>query len=453
MASFWKENKMLTSPVILCNKDNDATVSLAKDSTNLSLSEQRAIAVSAARAIKLCNLAGAFLYKDDKKGLQDSHTYWFEANHHRFRRLPDTSNVRYGSYIDAATELCVLRDAYIDSMNHCQHKKATGVLNHMESNVLKGLNCSATLAELLVIALYGQFLSKPYLRLVRAATVAGKCLADLAELHTKVQHHIEWVISHPGLVLGLDAVAVTATLDGSDRDNPEVMLALRREASKLPYLEDLCVASCRSALQTWGRFTDEFAPNALLASLDSEQRNIAFMPPTNDVNEGALGTWRVWSRRYPRLTLHKYNALMANRSNATEAYMDANFTCEQYRWLMEEARRIDSSKLEDTRKAELVMATKNEAERNQALQEKRAERRIQKAQYAAGIELELTPDIIATMKGSQPNDQLKRYRHILTNHQGFPTTSGLRVEEKRKLVAGMASAYLQAQSVAQTLSS
>ncbi|KAG8790923.1 hypothetical protein FRC12_010657 [Ceratobasidium sp. 428] len=453
MLAFWKENKMITPPVILFNKDNDATVTLADTSTNASLSEQRAIAVSEAGAVKLCSLAGAvFNHKDDKKGLQDSHTYWFEAHHHCIRRFPDTSNVRYGSYIDAATELCVLHGAYIDFMEHCRRKKTSGALNHMENNVLKALNCPATLAELLVIALYGQFLSKPYMRLVRAATVAGKGLADLAKLHTKVLRHLDLIIACPALVLGPDAVAATATLDGSEWDRPEVIDALRRHQSELPYLESLLVAFCRGASQTWVRFTDEFALDAPLASLSPEQRNLAFMPPTNDVNEGALGTWRVWTRRYPRLTLHKYNALMANHANGTEAYMESDFTSEQYTWSMAEARRIDSSKLEENRKTELVLAAEKEAEKNQVIEDRRADKRVQKQQYIAGIQLELDQSVIAKMKGAQLDDQLKLYRHMLANQQGFPSTSKLRVEGKRAVVAEMASKYVQARSILQSSS-
>jgi hypothetical protein len=71
-------------------------------------------------------------------------------------------------------------------MAHIQKTRATGLLNHLELNIVKALECNSTLAELLVIALYGQIISKPCLKLVRIATSVGKGLADLAELHAQV---------------------------------------------------------------------------------------------------------------------------------------------------------------------------------------------------------------------------------------------------------------------------
>ncbi|KAF8593022.1 hypothetical protein BDV93DRAFT_461759 [Ceratobasidium sp. AG-I] len=444
MSLFWKANKQLPQPAILFNKDNDATVLLANTSTDISLAEQRAVSVSESGAIKLCSLAGAaFNHKDDKKGHQDSHFYWFEAKYGCSRRFPDTSNVRYSSYIDAATALCTLHSAYIEFMEHCRQKKGSGTLNHLELNIMKALKCPATLAELLVIALYGQAISKPYMRLVRTATVEGKGLAELASLHTQVQHHLELIIRDPLLVLGPTVLAETATLDGSNWDEPAVIDALRRHESVLPYITDLFVAYCQGALQTWRRFTDEFAKDGPLASLTQEQSTKAFMPPTNDVNEGALGTYRVWTRKYPRLTLHKFNAVMINRANGTEDYMETHFTPEQYVWARAEARRIDSSNKEATRKAELVAAAVLEAERNQVVQDKRVDKRHRKEQYISGIQLQFNPDIIVKMKGSELNDQLKAYRQMAKNQRDFPSTSKLNVAGKKIVVAGLALKYAQ----------
>ncbi|KAF8594395.1 hypothetical protein BDV93DRAFT_421418, partial [Ceratobasidium sp. AG-I] len=414
MSTFWKENKALPQPVTLFNKDNDATISLADSSTEVSLAERRAISVSEAGAIKLCSLAGAaFNHKDDKKGHQDSHAYWFEAKHSRSHRFPDTSNVRYSSYIDAATELCTFHSAYIDYMEHSRQRKATGALNHLEANILKALNCPATLAELIVIALYGQAISKPYMRLVRTATAQGKGIAELAALHALVQVHLQSLIDDPLLLLGPTITEVTGTLDGSEWDNPQVLNTLRIHESMLPYISDLLVAFCRGALQTWIRFTEEFLPGGPLGSLTLEQSEKAFMPPTNDANEGALGTWRVWTRKFPRLALHRFNAIIINRANKTEAYMDKNFTQEQYTWARSEARRIDSSKKEETRRAQLVLAATKEAEKNDGLLTQRAERKREREEQAASIQLELDQERIRGMKGVELDSQLKAYRQLL----------------------------------------
>jgi hypothetical protein len=100
----------------------------------------------------------------------------------------------------------------------------------------------------------------------------------------------------------------------------------------------------------------------------------------------------------------------------------------------------------------LVLAAEQEAERNQVVQDKRADRRIQKQQYVAGIQLELDPGAVAKMKGTQLDDQLKVYRQQLASQPGFPSTSRLKVAEKRSLVSDMASQYVQAQSILQNSS-
>jgi len=347
MSAFWKANPELTPPVKLFNKDNDATVSLSDPSGEILEAEQRAISITEAGAIKLCSLAGAaYNHKDDKKGHQDSHVYWFASKYNRFHRFPDTSNVRYSSYIDAATELCTFHGAYIEYMEHVRKQRATGTLNHLELNIVKALNCPATLAELLSMSLYGQIIAKPYIRLVHGATAEGKGLADLTSLHTRVQCCLQDIISNPSLILCLKSHAPTVTLDGSKWENSDVAKALQNHREKLPYLGNLFVAFCQGALQTWARFTDELSPSGPIASLTSEQYDKAFMPPTNDANEGALGTWRVWTRRFPSLTLHKFNAIAMNRYNRTEEYIEENFTLKQHKWIRAEARCIDSSKLE-----------------------------------------------------------------------------------------------------------
>ncbi|KAF8593200.1 hypothetical protein BDV93DRAFT_566797 [Ceratobasidium sp. AG-I] len=54
-----------------------------------------------------------------------------------------------------------LATAYIEFVEHCKQKKGSGILNHLELDIMKALKCPATLAELLVIVLYGQAISKP----------------------------------------------------------------------------------------------------------------------------------------------------------------------------------------------------------------------------------------------------------------------------------------------------
>ncbi|KAJ1303024.1 hypothetical protein OPQ81_011225 [Rhizoctonia solani] len=446
MSAFWKLNTHLLPPVKLFNKDNDATMSLLDPSADFSEVEKRAISITESGAVKLCSIAGhAYNHKDDKKGHQDSHTYYFAEKHGQYRRFPDTSSTCYSSFIDAATELCTMHSAYIDYMEHIRKQRATGKLNHLESNIVLALSCLSTLAKLLCMSLYGQIVSKPYIRLVRSATMLRKGLADLAPLHTRVQSLLQTIIANPSIVLSLKSPDSSITLDGSEWESPDVLKALKEHGVKLPYLTNLFVAFCQGALNTWARFTDDIAPSGPIALLTSDQCKKAFMPTTNDANEGALGTWRVWARRYPSLALHKFNAIAMNRANGTEAYIEKNFTLKQNKWIWVEARQIDSSKLEHTQKTQIVTAQIEAATKNEEARAEQAERQNKCDEYVAGIQLVLDSAVIQTMVGKELDDQLKVYKKtvVLSSGQTFPTISKLKVAEKRSLVIGLAQRYTQ----------
>jgi len=42
---------------------------------------------------------------------------------------------------------------------------------------------------------------------------------------------------------------------------------------------------------TWKKFTSEFAPGGLIDKATADERKLVWMPSTNDVNEGALGSF------------------------------------------------------------------------------------------------------------------------------------------------------------------
>ncbi|KAJ7469144.1 hypothetical protein FB451DRAFT_1039011, partial [Mycena latifolia] len=81
---------------------------------------------------------------------------------------------------------------------------------------------------------------------------------------------------------------------------------------------------------------------------------LAWMPSTNDANEGALGSYRVAVRGRPSLSLHQYNSLAMYRRNDTQAFMDAILTQEDHAYIMREARKVDASGREALRRQEIV---------------------------------------------------------------------------------------------------
>src|SRR6266540_716700 len=102
----------------------------------------------------------------------------------------------------------------------------------------------------------------------------------------------------------------------------------------LPYLKELLVAFFTGADETWTRFTSEFAPGGLIDAATTEERDLAWMPATNDENEGALGSFRKLIRQQPQLTMQAYNGLTMFFRNNTELFMEAKFTTEEdYKFL------------------------------------------------------------------------------------------------------------------------
>jgi len=77
---------------------------------------------------------------------------------------------------------------------------------------------------------------------------------------------------------------------------------------ELPHLADVFVAFLKGASATWDRFTSEFVPGGIIDEATDLEKDLAWMPATNDLNEGALGSYRVFMCYKPRTTLHKFNA-------------------------------------------------------------------------------------------------------------------------------------------------
>src|SRR6266540_6089857 len=89
-----------------------------------------------------------------------------------------------------------------------------------------------------------------------------------------------------------------------------------------------------------------------LLKRDSE-RELAWMPATNDENEGALGSFRCLMHSQPQLTLLSHNALAIFFQNNTQVFMAAKFTeAADYQYLCKLAR--DANGDEQKRRKELV---------------------------------------------------------------------------------------------------
>ena len=103
------------------------------------------------------------------------------------------------------------------------------------------------------------------------------------------------------------------------------------------------IAFFTGADETWTHFTSEFAPGGLIDAATTEERNLAWMPATNDENEGALGSFRKLIRQQPQLTMQGYNGLAMFFRNNTQLFMEAKFTKdEDYKFLHKLVREMGS---------------------------------------------------------------------------------------------------------------
>jgi hypothetical protein len=446
MSAWWDENDV-QGPVLLANKDNAAVLEQAEDAEDYTAAEQRAYSASSGGGVKLASLAGMiFNNKNDKVGQQDMHQLFFLARGIKETKFPDTNNTRYQSHCGAAAVLLTHLKLYIELMEWIRDGKEKPGFTNVEKNVYIGLQDPATQTELAVLALYAQAISHPYMRQVRGPGTEQVNMLDLGPLHFRVQDHIEKIIQDPYLLLPPHGSYESGAMDGKPWENPEVMGAIFILSSSLPYLVPVLVAFFKGALVTWKRFTTEFQEGGEIDKATTEEKAQAWMPPTNDVNEGALGALRSYLRRKPNTTMHQYNALAMFKFNHTTAFVKHLFVNEDHVFVRQEARKRDGGNLE--RKWKNAVAESKDKQvaekRDKAFQ--KAQRMTQEKARLAGIEcLEDVEQVTVDMTITQLKDQLEIYRKLV---DGIPLKSHLRTKAAmldalkaaiRKYKAGLAS--------------
>ena len=299
MSKYWLDHDLL-GPHKLMNRDNSAAFNLGN-----SAEKERVSEASQAGGVKLTDLAGKlFRDKDDKKGQQDTYLNFFEK-HLGFRtKFPDTSNTRFQSHGDAACELIVHLDLYIEFMETIRDNEGTRTFNHMEANVYEGLKDIPTQEELAIMAVVSQSVTRPYMRHVRNADSLGVNGLDLAPLHWNVLDFMHQIAEDPNIILVETATPESATFDKTPWDRPEVFYTVQSACSK--YLTYFITGTAVA----FERFSAEFEKGGVLDRLTPSMHLQAFLMANNDINEGALGRFRVISRRCPSLTEAHYNALI-----------------------------------------------------------------------------------------------------------------------------------------------
>ncbi|KZS94798.1 hypothetical protein SISNIDRAFT_439582 [Sistotremastrum niveocremeum HHB9708] len=408
MGAWW-----LTAGVIgprkLMNRDNAAVAA----EPGVSVAKTRALDVSVGGAVKATSLAGAiFNHKDDKKGQQDTYRWYFVDILGYAVNFPDTSNTRYQSHCEAAAELLVHLPLYKEFLLLVKDKKDSHSLNHMEQNLWDALHDLPTIQELCVLALYSQSITHPYLRRIRGQNIKDTNALHLGPLHLHVIAHCKAIIQDPSLLVSNNVSCITGAMDGQQWERPEVVYAIQQMSPTLPHLSALLVAFFEGALQTWQRFSAEFAHDGTIATLTPAERNRARMHPTNDHNEGALGSFRVTQRANPRLSLLMHNAKAKYKKNRTGRYVEMTSDKKLDKHVRTEARRQDDSGLEMKRKKGAIEHDRARVEATRAKALANAQKRKQALDAVMNTEIVLDHDALTRMTRAQLDAQIKRLRLV-----------------------------------------
>ena len=347
MEKWWKEHH-IDGPVLLANWDNNTVLEERNQAVaqgdEVTPAQEQALNRSTRGAIKTAQIADAiFNHKDDKKGHHDFFRDWWKKHVGIPFTFPDTSNNRFQSYCYAAAALLLYLQFFRQFLEHLRITKQSGNLNHMESNLWKALHDPATLAELAILALYGEAVSYPYVKAIRTTSESGEKqnMLDLGPLHQKVSTHIQAIITNPSNLLCENPSNIIASFGGDEWQHPNIFKSIHN--LHLPHLQELLVAFFTGAYETWTQFISEFAPGGLIDAATTEEQDLAWMPATNDENEGALGSFRKLIRQQPQLTMQAYNGLAMFFRNNMQLFMEAKFTTdEDYKFLHKLARETGS---------------------------------------------------------------------------------------------------------------
>jgi len=305
----------------------------------------------------------------------------------------------------------------------------------MEANVFEGLQDLATQEELFVLAIFSQAVSIPYLREIRSSDSCGINSLDLGPLHWNLLHYIQRLSQDTSSILGDDATPESTSFDKKPWARPELFSRLKKLQDKYPHLDGLLRYFATGAARAFARFSAEFEKGGVIDSLTPQMRIYAWMLATNDINEGALGRFRVISRRCPNLTEEHYNAIIMSKQNGTVEWMESNLTDEHREIIRGKARKIDSLGLEKSRRlllAEYHVQTVEKARQDDAGKKARKEAIAARlTAQLAGLEIILHPDSISwsSITGKQLDLQLEWHRRI-PNHS-VPMKSTITKKEEK----------------------
>ena len=418
MVTVWSNPDSLP-PIKLLNKEKAAAAHLVE--TGRRAEPMNMDGVDADRgAVKLTRLVGALVnHKDDKKGYHDLFQHFCHAVIHHQVKFPDTSNTRYQCYCNAATELIVNRTLYTDFIAFIEYSKTTPGLNHLERNILAGLNDLPTRTELAVLSLYSQSISIPYIRHIRGSPATNHL--DLAPFHDHLKQHCQAIIKSPNLLIGLDVKHETATLDEQPWQDKAAIDSILESRNDLPNLQDALVLFFEGALKTWQQFTPEFQPDSDAMLATQEERARAWRPSTNDDNESGCARVRSMLRIAPNMTELQLKARVVGEGNKTDQWMMDNMDedTEMGQFIRTETRRLDESRRHQCQNTKNVEAKIQRSMGRREKKERREQEMQEKKEKLSKVLEEFQPilDPVSLCKMDQKGNTIAQMKLQLVWHR------------------------------------
>jgi len=154
-------------------------------------------------------------------------------------------------------------------------------------------------------------------------------LLDLRSFFEKKAGFLKSIIENPKTWILHTYLEKDLTLNGQELDawGSKVFNSMQGFATQLPNLENTIVAFVQGARDT---FVNGFLMNSKgggdIYKMTQAEQDTLFFASTNDINEGALGSWWLGQWRRPAETLHKFNASFTSACNNTEAFMKYKLT-------------------------------------------------------------------------------------------------------------------------------
>jgi hypothetical protein len=148
----------------------------------------------------------------------------------------------------------------------------------------------------------------------------------------------------------------------------------------------------------------------LIDQSTAKEKELAWMPATNDVNEGALGAFHIQMQTKPQLTMTNHNALAMFEHNDTQNFMNALFTeSGDFKFLCGQACAYKGK--DQAKQKEMVVRQQEKNEKREEAANKQKEAAAQRKKEIEELRLELDKDKIQKMVGNDLKKQLGAFRN------------------------------------------